>query len=153
MGKYIYEAVLHPDEDGGYWVTVPDLPGCISEGDTVEEAAFMAADAMKTYVASLLKNGSDLPKATFGTSAEDGALVIAVFFETDENYIITGEVMSAAQASRELGVTPGRVTHMIDAGVLDGYREGRRTYVTVESVERRKAEQPKAGRPRKAMMA
>ncbi|HIW77064.1 MULTISPECIES: type II toxin-antitoxin system HicB family antitoxin [Gordonibacter] len=153
MGKYIYEAVLHPDEEGGYWVTVPDLPGCVTEGETVEEAAFMAADAMKTYVASLLMDGRRLPKATFGADVEDGGLAIAVFFETDENYIVSGEVMSAAQASRELGVSPGRVTHMIDAGILEGYREGRRTYVTVESVERRKADDPKAGRPKKAAMA
>jgi len=30
--------VLHPDPEGGFTVTVPSLPGCISEGDTVEEA-------------------------------------------------------------------------------------------------------------------
>lgn len=36
MSKYIYPAVFHPGEpdEGGYTVTFPDLPGCISEGDT-----------------------------------------------------------------------------------------------------------------------
>ncbi|MEK7395907.1 MAG: type II toxin-antitoxin system HicB family antitoxin [Candidatus Poribacteria bacterium] len=41
MGKLIkkfYKALFEPQEEGGYTVTVPALPGCISEGDTYEEA-------------------------------------------------------------------------------------------------------------------
>jgi len=35
----LYEVILHPDlEDGGFWVECPALPGCASQGDTVEEA-------------------------------------------------------------------------------------------------------------------
>jgi predicted RNase H-like HicB family nuclease len=30
-------ALLHPEEDGGYWAEVPALPGCVTEGDTLEE--------------------------------------------------------------------------------------------------------------------
>lgn len=152
MGKYIYEAILHPDTEGGYWITVPDLPGCVTEGDTYNEAVYMAADAMKTYVASLIKHGDVIPQATHH-DIEDGCESVHVFFETDESYIVDGDVMSAAQAARELGLSAGRITHMIDAGILDGYRNGRRTYVTVESVERRKAESPQVGRPPKAMEA
>jgi predicted RNase H-like HicB family nuclease len=29
--------VIHPEEDGGYWAEVPGFPGCVSEGDTLEE--------------------------------------------------------------------------------------------------------------------
>lgn len=152
MKKYIFEAILHPDEDGGFLVDAPDLPGCITEGDTYEEAVFMAADAMKTYVASLLKNGDSVPQAT-QHSVGEGCSSVYIFFEVDENFIVEGEVMSAAQASRELGVTPGRITHMIDSGILEGYRRGRNTYVTICSVERRKAESPQPGRPKKAAMA
>lgn len=68
-------------------------------------------------------------------------------------YIVEGDVVSAAEASRMLGVSAGRITHMLDAGVLDGYREGRRTWVSVASIEKRLSEIPKAGRPRKAQMA
>jgi hypothetical protein len=43
MREYQYTIILHPDaERGGYTVTVPSLPGCITEGDTVEEAIAMA---------------------------------------------------------------------------------------------------------------
>lgn len=38
MDRYIYPAIFDPCEEGGYSVTFPDLPGCITEGDTVEEA-------------------------------------------------------------------------------------------------------------------
>lgn len=30
-------AIIHPAEEGGYWAEVPALPGCITEGDTIEE--------------------------------------------------------------------------------------------------------------------
>lgn len=42
-----YKVVLHPDlEDGGFWVECPSLPGCSSQGDTVEEALDMIRDAI-----------------------------------------------------------------------------------------------------------
>lgn len=46
-----YEVVLHPDlEDGGYWVECPTLPGCASQGDTVEEALEMIKDAIEGHL-------------------------------------------------------------------------------------------------------
>ena len=53
--------ILHPDEDGGYWVEVPSLPGCISQGDTKEEALENIKDAIEGYVASLQKHGDPIP--------------------------------------------------------------------------------------------
>ncbi len=44
-----YEVVLHP-EDGGFWVECPALPGCDSQGDTVEEALDMIKDAIKGHL-------------------------------------------------------------------------------------------------------
>lgn len=148
MGKYVYQAIMTPDEDGGYSVEIPDLPGCFTCGDDFMDAAYMAADAGKTYIASLLLHGEAVPQAT-SREVPDECKDVYVFFETDESYIVQGEVISAAQAAREIGVSAGRVTHMLEAGLLDGYRNGRRTYVTVESVERRKAAPRAAGRPRK----
>jgi len=46
-----YEVVLHADdEDGGYWVECPSLPGCSSQGDTLEEALAMITDAIKGHL-------------------------------------------------------------------------------------------------------
>ena len=43
MARYLYPAVFDPNENGGYTVTFPDLPGCVTEGDTLDEALQMAA--------------------------------------------------------------------------------------------------------------
>ncbi len=49
----IYRAVLTPDRRaGGYWVRVPELPGCLTEGDTLAEARRMAVDAITLWLES-----------------------------------------------------------------------------------------------------
>ena len=51
VSKRKFKVVLHPDlEDGGYWVECPELPGCSSQGDSVEEALDMIRDAIKGHV-------------------------------------------------------------------------------------------------------
>ena len=57
MKTYVYQAVLTPDEDGGYDVEFPSLPGCFVCGDTIAEAAEQAVDAASTYVAVLVRDG------------------------------------------------------------------------------------------------
>jgi predicted RNase H-like HicB family nuclease len=42
--------MLEPSEDGGYTVTVPSLPGCISEGDTRDEALVNIREAIQLYL-------------------------------------------------------------------------------------------------------
>lgn len=45
-----YNAVFDPCEEGGFTVTVPKLPGLVTEGDSFEEAVAMVKDAIKGYV-------------------------------------------------------------------------------------------------------
>lgn len=54
--------ILHPDEDGGYWVECPSLPGCISQGDTKQEALANIKEAIEAYIESLQKHGEPIPK-------------------------------------------------------------------------------------------
>ncbi len=49
MNTIYYPAVFHKDENS-YWVEFPDLEGCLTEGDTLEEAFAMAKDALGTYL-------------------------------------------------------------------------------------------------------
>jgi len=44
------KVVLEPSEEGGYTVFVPSLPGCISEGDTVEDALKNIQEAIELYL-------------------------------------------------------------------------------------------------------
>jgi predicted RNase H-like HicB family nuclease len=49
--KRRFKVILHPDlEDGGYWVECPELSGCSSQGDSVEEALDMIRDAIKSHL-------------------------------------------------------------------------------------------------------
>ena len=51
MAKYVYPAVFHPNaEDGSFTVTVPDLPGCITEGKDLADAIYMAGDAAAMWL-------------------------------------------------------------------------------------------------------
>ncbi len=60
--KYSYTVLFEPTEEGGYTVTVPALPGLVTEGATLEEARAMAADAIQCHIESLLKDGEPVPK-------------------------------------------------------------------------------------------
>ena len=53
--------VLEPQPDGGYVVTVPDLPGCISQGDTREEAVANITEAIKLYLNDCGDAGDPIP--------------------------------------------------------------------------------------------
>lgn len=58
---------IHPlsEEDGGGWlVTFPDLPGCVADGDTIEEAVLEAADAEMAWLKANAKWGGEKPAAS-----------------------------------------------------------------------------------------
>lgn len=57
-----YRVCIERDPEGGFVVTVPELPGCISQGDTVEEAYQMIRDAMAAWISSALEHGEPVPE-------------------------------------------------------------------------------------------
>jgi predicted RNase H-like HicB family nuclease len=59
-----YRVILEPEADGGYAVWVPALPGCVSQGDSVEEALANIREAIQCYVESALRHGEPLPDET-----------------------------------------------------------------------------------------
>lgn len=63
-----FRIVLRPEPEGGYTVVVPFLPGCITYGETVEEAKEMAKDAIEAYLKSVEKHGEEIldDSNTFG---------------------------------------------------------------------------------------
>ena len=56
-----YTAFLEPAPEGGFTISIPMLPGCISEGDTFEEAIKNIRDAMDGYLAVLKEDGDPIP--------------------------------------------------------------------------------------------
>jgi len=57
-----YKVVVEPQEEGGYTVYVPTLPGCVSQGETVEEALDNIKEAIEVYLESIKQRGIDLPQ-------------------------------------------------------------------------------------------
>lgn len=75
MREYRYMIILHPDlEEGGYTVTVPSLPGVVTEGSSLEEAIRMAKEAIALHIEGLIAHG--LPVPDEDTNAQ--AIVIEV---------------------------------------------------------------------------
>ena len=56
-----YRVLLEPEEDGGFVVEVPALPGCVSEGATRAEALENVKEAIKGYLESLEAHGEPIP--------------------------------------------------------------------------------------------
>ncbi|MCH9689159.1 MAG: type II toxin-antitoxin system HicB family antitoxin [Gammaproteobacteria bacterium] len=64
MGKYNYPATIQPlskEDGGGYLVSFPDLPGCIADGATPEEAFHQAEDAMIAWMKTAEEFGDKIP--------------------------------------------------------------------------------------------
>lgn len=59
---HTYSIVLDPDTESGYTVTVPALPGCITEGETVEECLANAGEAIELYIDGLEGAGIPVPE-------------------------------------------------------------------------------------------
>jgi len=54
------QVILHPAEEGGYWVEVPSLPGCFSQGETKEEALENIKEAIALYIEDMLAAGEEV---------------------------------------------------------------------------------------------
>lgn len=57
-----YTAIFEPEKDGGYVVSVPAVPGCVTQGDTFEEAKEMIKDALEGCLAVLKEEGQEIPQ-------------------------------------------------------------------------------------------
>lgn len=56
-----YDVIFEEQPDSGFTVTVPSLPGCISEGDTLEQARANITDAIKLYLEDLSADREEIP--------------------------------------------------------------------------------------------
>jgi len=61
MNPLVYRIFLHKEPEGGFTVTVPSLPGCVTYGETLEEAKQMAREAIELYIESLREHGEEVP--------------------------------------------------------------------------------------------
>ena len=59
---HTYSIVVDPDDASGYTVTVPALPGCVTQGETVDECCENAREAIQLYIETLTAAGDPVPE-------------------------------------------------------------------------------------------
>ena len=80
----IYPAIFTPFEEGdGFTVEVPDLPGCITEGDNLIEAIEMGTDAASGWILGEIEDGNSFPAANMGLKAPTGSFVNLLVLDMD----------------------------------------------------------------------
>ena len=86
--SYRMEIVEDKDE-GGFVVSYPDLPGCITCGETVESAVANALDAKKTWLEAALEEGRilEISKQYLGDDADNNTILIREYIEFAKEYI------------------------------------------------------------------
>jgi predicted RNase H-like HicB family nuclease len=106
-----YPIVIHKDPDSDYGVTVPDLPGCFSGGETMDEAIENAVEAIECHIEGLLVDGETVPRPQ---SVE--------FHNNTTDYaggawaVVTVDVAKLSGKARRVNVTiPERVLSLIDS--------------------------------------
>ena len=86
MSRLFYPAVFHKAEEGGFWITFPDLPECMTQGDTAEEAYEMASDALGLCLMDMEKEHIPFPLATSPDRlvAEPDSFPVMIEFDMEE---------------------------------------------------------------------
>lgn len=82
MKKLFYPALFHKAEEGGFWISFPDLPECLTQGDDMAQAYEMAVDALGLALVCREEEGQLLPAASDPTAVipePDSFLVVIEF--------------------------------------------------------------------------
>ncbi len=82
MKKLFYPALFHKAEEGGFWISFPDLPECLTQGDDMTKAYEMAVDALALALESREKEHDTIPAASDPSAIipdEDSFIVVIEF--------------------------------------------------------------------------
>lgn len=82
--KYTYPVIFEPAEEGGFIVSVPDVSGCFTDGETMTEAMEMAKDALEMMLVHYEDNKMQIPPASDIKSIKTDFIVSYVLADTDE---------------------------------------------------------------------
>lgn len=141
--RFNYPGLFELNELGGYSVSFPDLPECYTDGDSLEDAVNMAAEALELVIEFYLDNGRQLPAPSFDAEVPDGATRVLVSVEVDSR----DRLVTSREAAKLLGVSDARVRQLVLSGALAAQKQGKNTLVYLKSVLARLQSPRKSGRP------
>ena len=78
-----YPAIFQPEEDGSFTVTFPDVDGCITSGESMEDAYEMSFDALGLVLSYMVDNKEPIPTASTpqNINLESGQFIVVVEFD------------------------------------------------------------------------
>ena len=81
MNKLFYPAIFHKAKEGGFWISFPDFPECLTEGDDMQQAYEMAVEALGLTLTSRKEEKEEIPSPSEvdEIQMEEGTLVIVEF--------------------------------------------------------------------------
>ena len=83
--RYVYVALFEPEKNGGFNVSIPDVPGCFTCGETMAESISMAEDALSMMLASIEDDGGSIPVASSIKDMKSSTGILSyVLADTDE---------------------------------------------------------------------
>ena len=85
--EYVYPAIFHDSGDAGYTVIFPDLPGCMTQGDSLSKAIRMAEKALTQWIEYLSDKKTAVPQASVigSVAAEAGEFVTLIRVELKDS--------------------------------------------------------------------
>lgn len=83
MTKLFYPAVFHKAEEGGFWITFPDIPECMTQGDDMQQAYEMAVEALGLAITSREEEKIELPVPSEPDKIVTGQNEFSVVIEFD----------------------------------------------------------------------
>jgi predicted RNase H-like HicB family nuclease len=83
MNRLFYPALFHKAEEGGYWISFPDFPECLTQGETMNEAYNMAVDALGLCLTDMEREHITFPEPSDVSiiNIEDGATIVIIEFD------------------------------------------------------------------------
>ena len=116
-----YAIIIHKDPDSDYGVTVPDLPGCFSAGDSYADALENAQEAIECHIEGMLEDGESLPAERpdqdYAELTEAGGVLA----------LVTVDISKLSGKTKRINITlPERIIHQVDtyAGTHGDSRSG-----------------------------
>jgi antitoxin HicB len=113
---YAYPMHLEPEEDGGILVTLPDLPGCHTDGDTREDAIANAVGALRAMIGALVRDREEIPSPSPAHGRPVARLPVLDSLKVRLYQEMRIQGVGQSDLARRLGVVQKDVWRLLDLG-------------------------------------